>query len=63
MRAQPRRQVERHGNTWAAVGAYHSATPAFAAAYANRIATILVRWQVLPLQRRLVLEEEPRGKP
>jgi soluble lytic murein transglycosylase-like protein len=43
-----RRQVERLGNTWQAVGAYHSATPALAAAYANRIATILIRWRVLP---------------
>ena len=43
-----RRQVSRLGNTWAAVGAYHSATPALGAAYANRIAAILTRWQVLP---------------
>jgi soluble lytic murein transglycosylase-like protein len=43
-----RRQVDRLGNTWAAVGAYHSATPARAAGYANRIAAILTRWQVLP---------------
>jgi len=43
-----RRQVERRGNTWLAVGAYHSGTPGRAAWYANRIATILMRWQVLP---------------
>ena len=43
-----RRQVERLGNTWAAVGAYHSRTPARQAWYANQIATILMQWQVLP---------------
>jgi soluble lytic murein transglycosylase-like protein len=43
-----RRQVERYGNTWTAVGAYHSATPARATAYADRIARILMAWSVLP---------------
>ena len=43
-----RRQVERHGNSWRAVGAYHSATPERAAWYANRIAAILMRWNALP---------------
>ncbi len=43
-----RRQVERYGNTWAAVGAYHSRTPARAAWYADRIAEILMQWTVLP---------------
>ncbi len=43
-----RRQIERFGNTWRAVGAYHSATPARADAYANRIAAVLTRWRVLP---------------
>ena len=43
-----RRQVERQGNGWRAVGAYHSATPARAAWYANRIAAILMRWRALP---------------
>lgn len=43
-----RRQVDRLGNTWAAVGAYHSATPGHAARYANRIAAILTRWQAMP---------------
>jgi hypothetical protein len=43
-----RRQVERHGNSWQAVGAYHSATPARTAWYANQIAAILARWCVLP---------------
>jgi soluble lytic murein transglycosylase-like protein len=44
-----RRQVDRFGNTWAAVGAYHSRTPALAASYAARIASVLQTWGV-PLQ-------------
>lgn len=43
-----RRQVDQQGNTWAAIGAYHSRTPARAAWYANRIAAILMQWNVLP---------------
>lgn len=43
-----RRQVEQQGNSWQAVGAYHSSTPARAAWYANRIAAILTRWNALP---------------
>lgn len=43
-----RRQVDQLGNTWAAVGAYHSRTRARAAWYANRIAAILMRWNVMP---------------
>jgi hypothetical protein len=43
-----RRQVDRQGNGWQAVGAYHSATPERAAWYANRIASILMRWSALP---------------
>ena len=43
-----RRQVERQGDTWSAVGAYHSHTLARAAGYANRIASILMRWKALP---------------
>lgn len=42
-----RRQVDRQGNSWQAVGAYHSATPERAAWYANRIASILMRWSAL----------------
>lgn len=43
-----RRQIDRQGNSWQAIGAYHSATPARAAWYANRIATILMQWNALP---------------
>ena len=44
-----RHQVEHLGDTWLAVGAYHSRTPARAAWYANRVATILMRWKVMPV--------------
>jgi hypothetical protein len=43
-----RHQVDLYGNTWAAVGAYHSRLPARSAWYANRIVEILMRWSVLP---------------
>jgi hypothetical protein len=36
-----RAQLNRYGNTWAAIGAYHSATPIFRDDYAVRIATIV----------------------
>jgi soluble lytic murein transglycosylase-like protein len=48
---QLRRQVIKYGNTWAAVGAYHSATPALRDGYARQIAGILRRWQVFPENR------------
>ena len=43
-----RRQVDLQGDGWQAVGAYHSHTAARAAWYANQIAAILIRWQVMP---------------
>jgi soluble lytic murein transglycosylase-like protein len=48
---QLRRQMIRYGNTWAAVGAYHSATPALRDQYARQIAGILRHWQVLQEDR------------
>lgn len=48
---QLRRQILKYGNTWAAVGAYHSATPALRDQYARQIAGILRRWGVLPEKR------------
>lgn len=42
------RQVRDLGNTWAAVGAYHSRTPERQRWYANQIAGVLMRWAVLP---------------
>ena len=43
-----RRQIDELGDTWAAVGAYHSHTSARAAWYANRIAEILMHWNAMP---------------
>jgi hypothetical protein len=43
-----RRQIDRFGNGWQAVGAWHSLTPGRTHWYANRIAAILMRWNVLP---------------
>jgi soluble lytic murein transglycosylase-like protein len=44
---QLRRQILKYGNTWAAVGAYHSATPTLRDQYAKQIEGILRRWGVL----------------
>ena len=43
-----RRQIDLQGDTWRAVGAYHSRTFARAAWYANQVAAILMRWNVMP---------------
>jgi soluble lytic murein transglycosylase-like protein len=43
-----RRQVDRYGNSWRAVGAYHSTSPLQNRAYADGIAGILMSWGVLP---------------
>jgi soluble lytic murein transglycosylase-like protein len=39
-----RQKMNKYGNTWAAVGAYHSETPTRREQYANAIATIVARW-------------------
>jgi soluble lytic murein transglycosylase-like protein len=44
-----RRKMNRYGNTWQAIGAYHSETPRLRDHYARQIINILSRWQqVLP---------------
>jgi soluble lytic murein transglycosylase-like protein len=43
-----RKQINQYGNTWFAVGAYHSRTPARAAWYANQIARQLMQWGIAP---------------
>jgi soluble lytic murein transglycosylase-like protein len=42
-----RRQMDKYGNTWAAVGAYHSETPSLRDKYARQIAAILVKWNFI----------------
>lgn len=39
-----RKQIRRYGNTWAAVGAYHSATPFRRDQYAAQIRQIIEQW-------------------
>jgi soluble lytic murein transglycosylase-like protein len=46
-----RRKMARYGNTWQAVGAYHSETPALRDKYAKQIAAILQKWKVLTVSR------------
>jgi soluble lytic murein transglycosylase-like protein len=47
-----RRQVAEFGDTWQAVGAYHSRTPALSARYAKSVAAIVSRWQAGASQGR-----------
>ena len=42
-----RQQMNKYGNTWQAVGAYHSETPALRDRYARQIVAILSRWNWL----------------
>lgn len=43
-----KKQVLRLGNTWQAVGAYHSMTPYFNQTYANRVHATLQKWKLAP---------------
>jgi soluble lytic murein transglycosylase-like protein len=43
-----RRQMDKYGNTWAAVGAYHSESPSLRDKYAQQIAAILRSWKLMP---------------
>lgn len=42
------RQVGQYGNTWTAVGSYHSKTPAHRDRYAKQIYDVLQRWRAVP---------------
>ena len=42
-----RQQMNKYGNTWRAVGAYHSQTPALRDEYAQQIVDILRKWHLL----------------
>jgi len=46
-----RRKIDKYGNTWQAVAAYHSETPEIGAGYAQRIQRIMAGWGVLRLDR------------
>ncbi|ALN93539.1 lytic transglycosylase domain-containing protein [Lysobacter gummosus] len=43
-----RRKVDRYGQTWKAVAAYHSETPEVGEAYMRRIQEVMRRWGLLP---------------
>jgi soluble lytic murein transglycosylase-like protein len=42
-----RQKINKYGNTWAAVGAYHSETPSSRDGYASQIAAILRKWNLM----------------
>lgn len=42
-----RKQINAHGNTWFAVGAYHSATPCFNQRYTGLVWNVLLKWGVV----------------
>jgi len=46
-----KQKMVKHGNTWRAIGAYHSETPAQRDAYARSIQRVLVSWGELQAQR------------
>ena len=46
-----RQKMNKYGNTWAAVGAYHSETPSLRDHYARQIMGILSQWKLLQAQR------------
>ncbi len=47
-----RQKMNKFGNTWAAVGAYHSETPSLRDQYSHQIAAILERWRMLPVENQ-----------
>jgi soluble lytic murein transglycosylase-like protein len=46
-----RQMMNKYGNSWRAVGAYHSETPALSSLYSHQIIGILTRWKLLQAQR------------
>jgi soluble lytic murein transglycosylase-like protein len=46
-----RQQMNKYGNTWQAVGAYHSETPTLRDQYARQIVAILQKWKLLSASR------------
>jgi soluble lytic murein transglycosylase-like protein len=42
-----KKQMAAHGNTWFAVGAYHSVTPCFNRRYSNLVWNVLFEWKVV----------------
>ncbi|RKP45505.1 lytic transglycosylase domain-containing protein [Trinickia fusca] len=46
-----RQKMNKYGNTWQAVGAYHSETPSLRDHYARQIVDILTQWKLLQAQQ------------
>jgi soluble lytic murein transglycosylase-like protein len=46
-----RQKMNKYGNTWQAVGAYHSETPALRDKYSKQIIDILGKWKLLTASR------------
>jgi len=46
-----RQRMNKYGNTWQAVGAYHSETPALRDLYSRQIINILSKWKLLTASR------------
>jgi|GEM_PF-501031 len=46
-----KKQIKAYGNTWFAIGAYHSATPCYNSRYSALIWNTLVGWKVFPGSR------------
>lgn len=46
-----RQKMNKYGNSWVAVGAYHSETPSLRDHYAHQIIDILSQWKVMQAQR------------
>jgi soluble lytic murein transglycosylase-like protein len=46
-----RQKMNKYGNTWAAVGAYHSETPTLRDEYARQIVAILRKWNLMPVHQ------------
>jgi soluble lytic murein transglycosylase-like protein len=44
------KQIRRYGNSWRAVGSYHSVTPAKRDLYASKIYEVLRRWRAVPAE-------------
>lgn len=45
---QLKQKMVKHGNTWAAIGSYHSETPRYRDQYATAIQRILAAWGLMP---------------
>jgi soluble lytic murein transglycosylase-like protein len=46
-----RQKMNKYGNTWEAVGAYHSETPLLRDTYSKQIVAILQKWKLMPAQQ------------